>query len=85
MAGRRDIQAGRAFVTIGVRNKGLIRGLRNAQARLRAFGDAANAVGLRLLATGAAMLAPIALASKVFLGFSDQMLLLKGVTKATTK
>ena len=35
-----------------------------------------------MLASSAAMLAPFALASKVFLGFSDQMLLLKGVTSA---
>ncbi|KKL70197.1 hypothetical protein LCGC14_2107360, partial [marine sediment metagenome] len=46
MAGRRDIQAGKAYITMYVRNKRLLRGLRNAQARLQAFGAAAQMVGI---------------------------------------
>ena len=85
MAGRRDIQAGKAYVEMYVKNKRLIRGLQKAQARLRAFGESARMIGVQMLASSAAMLAPFALAAKVFLGFSDQMLLLKGVTQATTE
>ena len=46
MAGRRDIQAGKAYIEMYVRNKRLIRGLRKAQARLRAFGSGMQAVGM---------------------------------------
>ena len=82
MAGRRDIQAGRAYVTMYVRNKGLIRGLRNAQARMRAFGSGVQAIGMKMLRMGAVMAVPFAFATRTFMGFEDQMLTVKAVTGA---
>ena len=80
MAGRRDIQAGKAYVSMYVRNKGLIRGLRKAQARLRAFGSGVNAIGIKMLAMGGAMAIPFVYATRTFMGFEDQMLTVKAVS-----
>ncbi len=85
MAGRRDIQAGRAYVETYVRNAKLRRGLRMATQHLRNFGDAARMIGLRMLMMSAAMTAPFALAGKIFMGFSDQMLMLKGLVRGTAE
>ena len=80
MAGRRDIQAGKAYITMYVRNKGLIRGLRKAQARLRAFGSGVQSIGIKMLAMGGLMAVPFAFATRTFMGFEDQMLAVKAVT-----
>ncbi len=82
MAGRRDIQAGKAYVEMYIRNKGLIRGLRKAQERLRAFGAGLQSIGVKMLAMGTAMAAPFAFATRTFMGFEDQMLTVKAVTGA---
>ena len=47
MADAKGIRAGRAFVELGVSDK-LTRGLRKAQARLKAFGNAVRSIGARL-------------------------------------
>ncbi len=82
MAGRRDIQAGKAYVSMYVRNKAMIRGLRNAQARLRAFGSGVQAIGIKMLRMGAVMAVPFVFATRTFMGFEDQMLTVKAVTGA---
>ena len=73
MAGRSDIQAGRAHVEIYVRNKGLIRGLQKAQARLRAFGTGLQSIGIKVLAMGSSITAPLLLATKQFMSMGDEV------------
>lgn len=82
MAGRRDIQAGRAHVSMYVRDAALVRGLRNAQRRLHAFGSGAQAIGTKMIRMGALMAAPFAFAARTFMGFEDQMLTVKAVAGA---
>ena len=84
MPSQRDIRAGRAYVELGVHDK-LTRGLKRAQARLRAFGTAVTAVGRRLLTTGLAAAAPLGLATKRFAGFQDAMLAVRAVSGATRR
>lgn len=59
------IRAGRAFVELGVSDK-LSAGLRRAQQRLQAFGGGVRAIGLRLTAIGAGVVAPLLASAKVF-------------------
>jgi len=72
MAGSRGIRAGRAFVELGVSDK-LSAGLRRAQRRLQAFGAGVRQVGLRLVAAGAAALAPLGLAVRIFAKAGDEL------------
>lgn len=65
MANTRGIRAGRAFVELGVSDK-LSAGLRRAQKRLKAFGDGIRAVGTRLTAIGAGVLAPMMAGVRAF-------------------
>ncbi len=77
------IRAGRAFVEIFADDNALVRGLARARARLRAFGAQVGNVGKSLVRFAAGVAAPIAIATKIFVGFSDAMLTVKGVTSAT--
>lgn len=72
MANGRGIRAGRAFVELGVSDR-LSAGLRRAQRRLRAFGAGVRKVGLRLVAAGAAALAPLAATVRVFTKAGDEL------------
>jgi len=73
MAGRRDIQAGKAYVSMYVRNKGLIGGLRKASARLKSFGAGMQSIGVKMMAAGGAMVAPFLLAVKSFASAGDEL------------
>ncbi len=73
MAGRSDIKAGRAHIEMYVKNKGLIRGLQKAQARLRAFGTGLQSIGIKTLAAGSAITAPLLLATKKFMSMGDEV------------
>lgn len=79
----RDVRAGRAFVELFVKNNKFIRGLRNAQRRLRDFGSAASAVGRQVAIAGVLMFAPFIAGAAVLTQFSDIMLTVKAVTSAT--
>lgn len=72
MAGARDIRAGRANVEIGVTDR-FSRGLRKAQERLSAFGVGVAKIGAGFTAIGAAAIAPLALATKIFTESGDQL------------
>lgn len=72
MGSRKGIKAGRAYVELGVDDK-IARGLRRAQARLKAFGAAITAAGLKLAGLGAAMVAPLLGASKAFASMGDNI------------
>ncbi|MCC7409177.1 MAG: hypothetical protein IT442_14010, partial [Phycisphaeraceae bacterium] len=67
------IRAGRAYVELFADSSKLIRGLRLAQAKLEAFGKTVRGLGLKMTALGAAMVAPMFAATKVFAGMGDDL------------
>ena len=66
MAEAKGIRAGRAFVELFADDSRLVRGLRAAQAKLKAFGAAVTGMGLKMMGLGSAMLVPLAGAAKSF-------------------
>ena len=73
MPSARGIRAGRAFVELFADDSKLVRGLRRAEKRLKAFGDRIRNMGLKIAGLGAAMLAPLAGAAKAFSAMGDQV------------
>jgi len=67
------IRAGRAFVELFADDSKLVRGLRAAQAKLKAFGAAVRATGTKMMGLGAAVAAPLAGAAKVFSDMGDKI------------
>jgi hypothetical protein len=67
------IRAGRAFVELYADDSRLVRGLRSAQQRLAAFGAAVRQLGTQMLALGAGIVAPLALAAKSFADTGSQL------------
>lgn len=59
MAATGGIRAGRAFVELGLNQGQLAKGLKQAQAKLQAFGKAAATIGAGLMGASAAVLAPL--------------------------
>ncbi len=82
MAGAQGIRAGRAYVELGVSDK-LTAGLRRAQMRLKAFSAATRELGAQMLKASAVAAVPMALATRVFVGFADRMAEVKAITGAT--
>lgn len=78
-----DIKAGRAYVELYLKNRGFLRGLRNARERVRRFASDIRAAGQAMAALGGVGLLGIGLVSKEFADFDDQMRAVKGVTQAT--
>lgn len=77
------IRAGRAYVELFADDSKLAAGLKRGLRRMRAFGQQVRAVGGSMVAGGLAMAAPLAVATKIFAGFSDQMQAVKAITGAT--
>jgi len=73
MASTQGIRAGRAFVELFADDSKLVRGLRRAERKLRAFGDSVRNLGLKMAALGSAMFAPLAASAKLFSGYGDQV------------
>jgi len=73
VASTQGIRAGRAFVELFADDSKLVRGLRRAERKLRAFGDSVRNLGLKMAALGSAMLAPLAASAKLFSGYGDQV------------
>jgi len=67
------IRAGRAFVELFADDKKLVRGLRRAQKRIKAFGQSIRNLGLKMAGLGTAMLAPLLGAAKAFSFMGDQV------------
>jgi len=83
MASSADIEAGRAFVRLYLKNEltaQLAGALRAASSRLSAFGESVRAVGVQLAAIGAGASLPIGMIVKRFADFDDQMRTVAGVT-----
>lgn len=85
MALGRAIRAGAAFVELSTKDGKLVKGLRSAKAKLRQFGQAATAIGKQFLAAATIAAAPIALATRTFIAFSDQMQKVAAISKVTGK
>ena len=77
------IRAGRAFVELFADDTKLVRGLRRAEAKIRAFGDKLQNIGRRMIGLGVTAAAPLALSTKIFAGFDDQMRAVQAVIGAT--
>ena len=73
MASAKGIRAGRAFVELFADDSKLVRGLRRAEKRLKAFGDRIRNLGLKIAGLGTAMLAPMLGAAKAFGSMGDQV------------
>jgi hypothetical protein len=72
-AGASNIRAGRAYVELGVDSKALARGLDAAARKLSAFGAAVRQMGTRFIGMGAAILAPMGAAAKVFADMGSEL------------
>ncbi len=67
------IRAGRAFVELFADDSRLVRGLKRAEAKLRAFGEGIRSLGLKLAGLGSAVVAPLIAATKVFAKMGDDL------------
>ncbi len=76
------IRAGRAFVEIFADDSKLAQGLRKAAAKLKAFGQSAATLGRSMLTTAAIAAFPIALATRTFREFDDEMRFVQATTQA---
>jgi len=73
MPSTQSIRAGRAFVELFADDSKLVRGLRSAEKKLKAFGDGVRNLGLKMMGMGAAILAPLAASAKAFGTMGDQV------------
>ena len=73
MAKANAIRAGRAFVEIFADSKPLMRGLKAASAKLKAFGAQVAAIGRRMMMLGALIAAPLILAVRYFTKVGDAL------------
>ena len=72
-AGTKGIRAGKAYVELFADNSKLVRGLRLAEKKLRAFGDRVGQLGKKLLQISSVAVLPMAAGAKVFADFERQM------------
>ena len=73
MPSTRGIRAGKAYVELFADNSKLIRGLKAASAKLKAFGSMVSGLGLKMAGMGAVMMAPLLAASRVFASMGDSV------------
>lgn len=73
MAGRSDIEAGRAFVRLSLQSGEFTKGLAKARQALQATGQAMQAIGTVAATAGAAVTAPFVAAVKVFSDLGGQL------------
>lgn len=73
MVAAQGIRAGRAFVELFADDSKLVRGLKAAQRRLRAFGASVRAMGTKLLAVGSVVAGPLAFSVKAASDMEETM------------
>jgi len=73
MSSAKGIRAGRAFVELFADDSKLVRGLRRAEKRIKAFGQSVRNLGLKIAGLGTAVLAPLLGAAKAFGSMGDQV------------
>jgi hypothetical protein len=73
MAGKSDIEAGKAHVSLYVKNSELVKGLQAASKQLKSFGESIAKIGGSMMAAGGAILAPMAAMVKGFADVGSQL------------
>jgi len=73
MVSSRGIRAGAAYVELYANDSRLVRGLKRAEKRLKAFSRAVTDIGKRLVTASAVMATPFIAGAKVFADFEQQM------------
>lgn len=73
MGNANAIRAGRAFVELFADDTKLVRGLRAAEKKLRAFGASISRMGRQMATLGSAILTPLVAASKAFAVMGDSV------------
>jgi len=73
MASSQGSRAGKAFVELFADDTKLVRGLRAAEKRLKAFGAGVQSIGTKLFGLGAAAVAPLLATTNVFADMGDQL------------
>ena len=79
------IRAGRAFVELFADDSRLVRGLRSAQRKLKAFATSVNRIGRQLLTMGTLAAVPFALSAQTFAKFEQQMARVKALTNSSAE
>ena len=82
MSAAGNVKAGRAYVEILLDQTKLEKGLKRAQTQLKNFSASLTNLGKSLLSIGAVLSAPMAIATKTFASFDDEMRTVKAVTGA---
>jgi TP901 family phage tail tape measure protein len=77
-----NVKAGKAFVEIMLDQTKLERGLKAAQSKLKSFGAGVAAMGTKLFGIATVAAAPLAMSTKTFADFDDEMRTVKAVTGA---
>ena len=73
MAGSAGIRAGRGFVELGLNDNKFVNGLKRAQMKMKAFAGSIGALGGSMTRLGIGIAAPLALATKAFATFENNM------------
>lgn len=68
-----NIKAGMAYIELTVENNAMVRGLKAAQAKLKAFSDSITAAGKKLLLIGSLIALPFAAGVSAYADFEKQM------------
>ncbi len=82
MAFGKAIRAGQGFFELFADDSKLVRGLRNAQRRLRVFAKSAMGIGTAITGIGIAAATPFALSARTFATFESSMARVKALTGA---
>lgn len=85
MASRGDIEAGKAFVTLYVKNSALVKGLRDAEAQLKNMGKSIVGVGATFLSAGSSIVAPMSAAVSQFTQTGTELQRMSVRTNASTE
>ena len=85
MPAAQGIRAGKAYVELFSDNTKLVRGLRSAERKLKAFGGSVRQIGAKLAGLGGLLAAPLATSVKIFAGFADKMAEVRAMTGASNE
>jgi len=83
MAGRSDIEAGRAYVTLYLKNSLLIKGLQSIKQQVGQVGAEFMKLGRQVATVGIGIGVGLGFATKIFADFDDQMRAVKAVSGST--
>ena len=73
MPSAQSVRAGAAYVELSTKNSPLVKGLKDAERKLKAFGSSIASIGTKFAAIGAAGVTTLFLASKRFANFGSEL------------